>query len=171
MRLIPVGGPDIPALEILFRSQVCLGQQGSAERDTWFPADDHDRPAETLLTQVTTAVPPALPPPTITIGFEPVPSGMHDILVQPRSAKRGTMGITDHSCFVPGQLVPRNRRSSVTVEAIGPGREPRPAQSGRIAMHEPERRRRLLPPAARAAPPALSRPVPTAWSVTPIASM
>jgi hypothetical protein len=51
---------------------------------------------------------------------------MYDILAQPRSAKRGTMGITHHNCFVPGQLVPRNRRSSVMVVAIGPGRGPRP---------------------------------------------
>src|SRR5436189_1441650 len=35
-----------------------------------------------------------------------------------------------------------------------------PAQSGRIPTHEPERRRRLSLPAARAAPPASSRPFP-----------
>src|SRR5690348_12772426 len=35
-----------------------------------------------------------------------------------------------------------------------------PAQSGRIPTHEPQRRRRLSLPAARAAPPASSRPVP-----------
>src|SRR5438067_3610715 len=35
-----------------------------------------------------------------------------------------------------------------------------PSQSGRIPTHEPERRRRLSLPAARAAPPASSRPFP-----------
>ena len=51
VRLIPVGGLDVPALEILFRPQVCLGQWGTAERDTRFLADDHDRPAETLVAE------------------------------------------------------------------------------------------------------------------------
>ena len=37
--LIPASGLDVPALEILFRPQVGLGQRGTAERDTRFPAE------------------------------------------------------------------------------------------------------------------------------------
>ena len=48
---VPGGRPDIPAVEILFRPQVSLGQRRPSERDARFPADDHDRPGETLLPQ------------------------------------------------------------------------------------------------------------------------
>jgi hypothetical protein len=47
---IPVGGPDVPAVEILLGSQVGLGQWGTAERDARFPADEYDRPLEPLVT-------------------------------------------------------------------------------------------------------------------------
>src|SRR5262249_36231328 len=46
-----VGGVGIPAIEVLFRPQVCLGQRGPAKWEAWFRADDHDRAAETVLTQ------------------------------------------------------------------------------------------------------------------------
>jgi hypothetical protein len=39
VRLIPAGGPDVPVREILLRPQVRLGQRGTAERDTRFPAE------------------------------------------------------------------------------------------------------------------------------------
>src|SRR5213075_2525293 len=51
-----------------------------------------------------------------------------------------------------------------------------PSPSGRIPTHEPERRRRLSLPAARAAPPASSRPFPQpgpstrslSWRLSPL---
>lgn len=46
---IPVGRPDIPAVEFLLRPQVSLGQRRATKRDARFLADDHDPPAETLL--------------------------------------------------------------------------------------------------------------------------
>ena len=80
VRLIPVRGLNVPALEILFRPQICLGQRRTAKRDTRFPADDHDGPTEPSSRRVAAAVPPALPPPTITIGFVLVPSVIYHIL-------------------------------------------------------------------------------------------
>ena len=48
---VPAGWPDIPAVEVLFRSQVRLGQRRPAKRDARFRADDNDRPGETFLPQ------------------------------------------------------------------------------------------------------------------------
>jgi hypothetical protein len=49
--LVPVGRHDVPVGEILFGSQVALGKRRAAERDTRFPADEHDWPVEPLLPQ------------------------------------------------------------------------------------------------------------------------
>src|SRR5712692_3487846 len=59
------------------------------------------RPPKPSSRKVAAAVPPALPPPTITIGFAPVLSVMYYILSQPRSAKRCTTGVTDHRLSRP----------------------------------------------------------------------
>jgi hypothetical protein len=48
---VPAGRPDVPAVEVLFRSQVRLGQRRPAKRDARFRADDNDRPSETLIAQ------------------------------------------------------------------------------------------------------------------------
>ncbi len=48
---VPAGRPDVPAVEILLRPQVGLGQRRAAEGEARFPADEHDRPGETLVPQ------------------------------------------------------------------------------------------------------------------------
>jgi hypothetical protein len=48
---VPAGWPDIPAVEVLFRSQVRLGQGRPPEWDARFRADHHDRSSETLIPQ------------------------------------------------------------------------------------------------------------------------
>jgi hypothetical protein len=48
---VPVAGFDVPLLQILFGSQVRLGQRWASERDARFPADEHDRSIEPLVTQ------------------------------------------------------------------------------------------------------------------------
>jgi hypothetical protein len=48
---VPVGGPDVPAVEVLFRSQVRLGQRRPAKRDARLRADDNDRSSETFIAQ------------------------------------------------------------------------------------------------------------------------
>ena len=57
VRLVPVGRPDVPVGEILFGSQVGLGQWGAAKRDPRFPADEHDWPGEPSSRKVAAAVP------------------------------------------------------------------------------------------------------------------
>ena len=51
LRLIPLGGPDIPSLQARLRSQVGLGQRGAAERDPWLRTDDHHLPTEALVAE------------------------------------------------------------------------------------------------------------------------
>jgi hypothetical protein len=46
---VPVGRPDVPAVEILLRPQVGLGQRRAAKGDARLPADEHDGPREALL--------------------------------------------------------------------------------------------------------------------------
>ena len=87
---VPVGRPDVPAVEILLGPQVGLGQRRTAEGDARFPADEHDRPGKPSSRSVAAALPPARPPPTITIGFPLVRSAMQYILVA--TAIGGTVG-------------------------------------------------------------------------------
>ena len=48
---VPAGGPDVPSVEILFRTQVCLGERRPAKRDARFRADEHDPAPVALLPQ------------------------------------------------------------------------------------------------------------------------
>src|SRR6266540_3403012 len=100
MGVVPVGGLDVPAVEVLFRSQVGLGQRGTPERDARFPADEHDRPLEPPVTQGCGGSAAGL---AATDDHHRPRAGSlrHERPLPKRhSAKRGTPGVPDHRCLV-----------------------------------------------------------------------
>ena len=55
--LVPVGGSDVPAVEILLRPEVGLGQRGTTEWDPRLVADEHDSAPKPLIPKSRRGVP------------------------------------------------------------------------------------------------------------------
>jgi hypothetical protein len=106
VRLIPVRGLNVPALEILFRPQICLGQRRTANGIPGSRPTITTDPPKPSSRRVAAAVPPALPPPTITIGFVLVPSVIyHILLLMTITLKVPTTFATPYRGCLPGHLM------------------------------------------------------------------
>jgi len=110
VRLVPVGRPDVPVVEILFGSQVGLRQCGGPNGIPGSRLTSTTGPLNPSSRKVAAAVPPALPPPTITIGLVPGPSDMRasspsNFVARPHFAPRrgaagrlGELGLVQGGC-------------------------------------------------------------------------